>query len=122
MSIFDTWTLWLTVNELKESTTLKSLLTKTDDEIETIIYKSQATISAFCDMTDATHSDKKLSAFYVVEFSVKNRAGIKSESAWDRSVSYSKTDSQNSIESAGIPMIAYEILRKYFVKQYKQIL
>ena len=51
-------------------------------------------------MTDATDTDKKKSAFYVVEFSVKNRAGIKSESAGDRSVTYSKTDSQNSIESA----------------------
>ena len=131
MTIFNTWTLFITTEELRDTTQISSLKNLDNPQLEALIYKAQASIISFVDIeyNDDTAFDLKKATFYTVEFqyhpwkktSIINWQ-VTSNKAWDRQVTYAQNSEKRAeIESFWIPMQAYDILKKYTQKVYKQI-
>lgn len=123
MNIFDTGTLWITPTEVIETTSNSKIATLSSDEITKLIYKAQASIQAFVNVWEATEDDLKRATFYTLDFQFSHReVQVTSEKAWDRQVNYKeKSDIQTRIEAFGLPMKAYDILKKYKTQFFKNI-
>lgn len=125
---------YITVEEVKSSTVKSDLINLTDDEIKILIVRSEKVINNYIgytiDITTAetdTIQDIKIATLYVVEQIFENGDNIaiqtdsvKSESTWDRSVTYADNSWTNTV--LWIPKNAISILSQYRKIFYGQVI
>lgn len=134
MSIYWTETRYLSVSEVKSSSSNANLLLLTDDKILEIVVKAEFEVDSylwfrfddFSTLTSLEQQEIKIATLITVE-NIFNLSGsvdslvtwlVKSESTWDRSVTYSDTKSWSKVISIWLPNSAKVALDKYKVNFY----
>lgn len=137
-SIFLKDPIYITIQEVKDSTTKTSLQNETDDNIKILINKAQQNIDKYIKMywipevstqetifpiqKDWIPEDVKIATFYTVEQIYENGDtiswakqtwAIKSEKTWDRSITYEVWTAWNTYKLLWLPLEAINLLKKY---------
>lgn len=139
-NIFDNNILYITEQEVRETTSKIDLQNKTDEEIKILISKSEKNINNYLKyffdyskQTEEFKTDLKIACFYCVEKLFENGDLIVSssnsgwaiieETTWDRRVRYSEWFiNNNTLDIIWIPLQAENILKKYRKVFFKQCL
>ena len=147
-NIFIKEPVYITIDELKDSTTKTDLATKTDDELKVLITKAQEVIDRYIksywtpyqkdqdyifpikDENENSYipEDITIATLYTIEqlfvswdlisWAVNTWWNIKSEKVWDRTITYTEA-TNNNLKFLWIPFEAEQILKKYRRVFYK---
>lgn len=135
-NIFLETPVYITVAEVKDSTTIGGLATLWNNDVQVLIVKSENTINNYlwysipmADITDEeVIKDFKIATFYMVEeLYTESITGetdnIKSETSGDRKIEYfSSGDSAKFMNKYWMPDSVITILAKYKQIFYKQVI
>lgn len=125
---------YITTQEVKDSTVKPGIIALTDDEIKILIVRAEKSVNDYIrysiDITAVdweTIQDIKIATLYIIEQLFENgdniatqTGAVKSESTWDRNISYENNQYSNVI--VWIPDTSKLILSQYRKMFYRQVL